>query len=162
MPTSLNLPGIQTGPYDTPIPPQLQAAYLKWVQEESKRQGRDISRDVEDYDVQGYWMSTRGAPNNDPRGHGPDTFKKPNHPTFSVESKYSKQFGNDAGGQWIDKNGKGYFMASPANLKYRNMADLSGYFHSVEPETALIPPPAGSNKTGTPGPPKPPLPWGLK
>ncbi len=33
-------------------------------------------------------------------GHWPDTFKKPNHPTFSVESQYAK--GPDAAkaGRW--------------------------------------------------------------
>lgn len=149
---------IKSGPYDTPIPPDRQGDYLQWLKDESQRQGRDISRDTEDYDLQGYFMAGAGT---DQRGHGPDTFKKPNHPTFSTESKYSPQFGNNAGGQWMDRNGQGYFVASPADLRYRNLGDLQNYFRQVEPETKLIPPPPGSEQLGTPGPPNPPLPTAL-
>lgn len=39
-----------------------------------------------DYDLQGYWLNNNGFPMND--GHLPDTYKKPWHPTFSVESQY--------------------------------------------------------------------------
>src|SRR6266700_1070392 len=43
------------------------------------------------YDMRGFWHATGGAPH--PPGaeqHFPDTFKQHGHPTFSVESKYSR------------------------------------------------------------------------
>ncbi len=43
----------------------------------------------EDYDLRGAFQA--GAQPDPKTGHWPDTWKKPNHPTFSVESKYAKQ-----------------------------------------------------------------------
>lgn len=40
-----------------------------------------------DYDLQGYWLNNnKQFPLMDQ--HLPDTYKKPNHPTFSIESQY--------------------------------------------------------------------------
>jgi hypothetical protein len=38
--------------------------------------------------MRGYWKANPGG-KPDSRGHFPDTFKLPNHPTFSAESKYA-------------------------------------------------------------------------
>ena len=53
--------------------------------------GRLPIHDIGAYDVQGYWKDNvrLGINPNDDRGHGPDKYKKPNHPTFSNESQYS-------------------------------------------------------------------------
>jgi hypothetical protein len=41
-----------------------------------------------DYDLRGAYEA--GVTPNADNGHFPDTFKMPNHPTFSIESKYYK------------------------------------------------------------------------
>ena len=60
--------------------------------------------DIGAYDVQGYWKDyiKKGINPNDVDNHGPDTYKKPNHPTFSNESKYSNI--RWEGGSW-EENG---------------------------------------------------------
>ena len=84
----------------------------------------------------------------DARGHMPDTFKLPNHMTFSDESKYSKP--GQEGGHWkyIDKDGKETddktpggtweFFASPFNLKQHSASELKQYFKTQEPNSKLF------------------------
>ena len=57
------------------------------------------------YDIPGFWQSGQWK-NKDGRGHGTDTYKKPNHITFSNESKWSAQQGGSPfeGGTW-DREG---------------------------------------------------------
>lgn len=58
----------------------------------------DVDHPDSHYDYRGYWRSVKGADH--PQGvHFPDTFKQHGHPTFSVESKYSRGPGD--GGRWI-------------------------------------------------------------
>lgn len=53
----------------------------------------------EDYDLRGAFLSGLTGP--DENGHWPDTFKKPNHPTFSNESKYAMgEFARPRAGKW--------------------------------------------------------------
>lgn len=106
--------------YNTPIPDAKRPAFNHWVDSQRKA-GRDPLRDKFDYDVQGYWLS--GAAN-DPRGHGPDTFKKPNHPTFSNESIYHGVNGN-YGGHWGEND---TFVPSITNLQHRSVDQLQQYF----------------------------------
>lgn len=40
------------------------------------------------YDLRGYWLDKGNLNPEDERGHIGDTYKKPNHPTFSTYSKY--------------------------------------------------------------------------
>ena len=70
--------------YDTPIPNEQLYAYTQWLKEQGQNAQRPVGLDQQDYDIQGMFMD-RGTFN---RGHGLDTYKKPNHPTFSDESKY--------------------------------------------------------------------------
>lgn len=132
--------------YNTPIPPSKQAAFEKWL----KTKGRPS--DYFDYDVQGFWLSGAGK---DQRGHGSDQFKKPNHPTFSVESKYSTA--QHPGGKWVtDQGGKTTFIADPSNFLYHSPDELQQYFKQVEPGIQLNVPPQA------PGPAKPPIPQELQ
>ena len=74
----------------------------------------------------------------DPEGnlHFDDTFKKPNHPTFS---KYSQYNGVDGytGGNWIElRNGKNWkFIADPSNMW--SQQELQDYFRRNEPNNVL-------------------------
>jgi hypothetical protein len=67
------------------------------------------------YDLQGAWKDIKaGKLKFDPQtGHLPDTYKKPNHITFSNESKYSdgKTF---IGGKWEE-----YPQPTPSGKKWK-------------------------------------------
>lgn len=124
--------------YNTPIPPERQRDFDQWVAKQHTLTGKDPRADMQDYDVQGYFLS-QGA--NDERGHGPDTFKKPNHPTFSDESMYSGKAGN-VGGSWIPSGQHSVYQASPTNMKFRSKDELNRYFSEVEPGDLVTSPPS--------------------
>jgi hypothetical protein len=72
----------------------------------------------------------------DARGHMPDTYKKPNHITFSDESIY-----NDGGaGHWEQIDKHWYFTPGPTNLKNYSMEELRRYFKNHEPDATLVEP----------------------
>ena len=103
-----------------------EAAYQTWA----KENGRE--KDVYDYDMRGAWKEGAGQAEN---GHLPDTYKKPNHPTFSDESKYHSE--DVPGGKWSKKDGKDVYVPSKTNLKHYPAEELQGYFQRVEPDAAL-------------------------
>jgi hypothetical protein len=92
-----------TDRFNTELNKQEQKEFDEWVAKESKRRGRNILMDKGAYDVQGFWKSG-DYKNRDEDGHGTDTWKKPNHPTFSNQSKYH---GVDGfyGGNWTSQDG---------------------------------------------------------
>jgi len=104
-----------------------------------------------DYDLRGAFV-TGFVP--DENGHWPDTFKKPNHPTYSDESIYA-QLGYDKPGKWfpapankeypegavIDKNTGQYFMkgakpetVSPGAVGTRSYMPLITEFEGLKTE----------------------------
>ena len=115
--------------YNTRLTQDQEKQFMKWIADESKRQGRDLLLDLGDYDVRGYWL---GGNTPDERGHGTDQYKKPNHPTFSNESKYHKVDGFE-GGTW----GENSFRPSKTNLHFRNKGQLIEYFIKREPGVTL-------------------------
>lgn len=120
--------------YDTPLTPEEEAKFKVWKQ---KYAPNDTGGD---YDLRGAFKA--GLTPDPERGHFPDTFKKPNHPTFSVESQYSK--GDTTGGKWEERNGKTVFVPSQWNLKTTPADKLKAYFQRVEPDAILdIPTQAG-------------------
>ena len=128
-----------TNKYNTPIPPQQQAAFAAWA----LANGQDPVKGKYDYDLQGAFMA--GAKTGD-RGHFTDQFKKPNHPTFSNESQYNGIDGY-VGGQWTPQG----YQPSVTNLQFRTPTQLAQYFARVEPETKLLPLPPLPQPTGTNG-----------
>lgn len=127
-------PADQTANYNTPLAPDQEAAFLDWIASHPKANG-----DLRDYDVRGAWKANAIPAS----GHGPDTYKKPNHPTFSDESIYSGPASQ--GGKWeqtappsrTDPGGMWSFAATPDNMKYRSIRDLMAYFAQVEPGNQL-------------------------
>jgi hypothetical protein len=81
----------------------------------------------------------------DERGHMPDTYKLPNHITFSDESKY-----NDGGaGRWEQINDRWYFTPGPTNLQHHSMEEMRDYFKNHEPDSTLVEPlPSGFRRGG--------------
>jgi len=83
-----------TGQEMTQLPPQQEAAFQAWGQQNGIR---DLNDPQAKYDYRGYFKQTGGAPIK-PGQHYPDTFKQHGHPTFSIESRYSR--GPHDGGRW--------------------------------------------------------------
>lgn len=97
----------------------------------------------QDYDLRGAFLSNAAAAAN---GHLPDTYKLPNHMTFSNESMYSTP--QEPGGNWQEDNGRWSFWASPTNLAKHSAADLAAYFRQYEPDASLILPELGYRMRG--------------
>lgn len=119
-----------TEQYNTPLPPYEEAKFHAWAHANGQLE------DLGDYDLRGLWKQTRGVM---PTGeqHGPDTYKKPNHPTFSDESQYHGIDGQ-LGGHWTQQGRDTWtFDASPGNLTHRSPAELQDYFSKYEPGVTL-------------------------
>lgn len=124
-----------TGQYNTPLTPEQEAAYIDWRNELSSKKGYDASQDERDYDLRGAWQSGAKQASN---GHLPDTFKKPNHPTFSDQSQYSGPLSGMTGGSWQKSGDAWRFIASPDLLKFRTPEQMQDYFKTREPGNEVV------------------------
>ena len=86
--------------FNTELKPNEEGEFQAWKQMYAPRDSG------EDYDLRGAFKA--GVVPDPKSGHWPDTFKKPNHPTFSVESMYAEH-GNP--GRW-----KGEEFIAPLTL----------------------------------------------
>ena len=86
---------INPAAYETKLTPDEEKEFQKW---KAKVAPNDSGQD---YDLRGAFKA--GVEPDPQTGHMPDTFKKPNHPTFSNESQYAPQAPNLAG-QWTGPN----------------------------------------------------------
>jgi len=95
--------------------------------------------DTSSYNLRAYYESNPKAAMEfiKPDTHAPDTFKLPNHITFSDESMYHND--KTLGGKWSFENGKDVFYASSLNIKNAGGAEkLQKYFNENEPNVKLI------------------------
>ena len=91
-----------------------------------------------DYDYDS-WKKANPDVKMEPGQHYPDTYKLPNHMTFSDESMYHG--GENKGGHWgTDEQGRDTFTPGPTNLEHHSMGELRDYFKRVEPNAVLNPP----------------------
>lgn len=131
-----------TDNYNTDLSPKAEEKFQAWLGEQSEAKGKDMSKDLIDYDVRGFWKA--GAHAEEKSGHGPDTYKKPNHPTFSDESKYSGMIaphgGNYLGGKWgkDDENNDTFTPSEHMMANTHNADMLKKYMAEREPNTILI------------------------
>jgi DNA polymerase III sliding clamp (beta) subunit (PCNA family) len=92
--------------FNTKLTPEEEKKFQSWIQEGIQKYGIDLSDDLDVYDLRGYWKSggDKDEAFRQRKGHAPDTFKKPNHPTFSEESIYSGKADKSGivyqGGKW--------------------------------------------------------------
>lgn len=94
--------------------------------------------ETKDYDYDA-WQKANPGVQMAPGQHYPDTFKLPNHMTFSDESMYHG--GENQGGHWgTDDQGNDTFTPGRTNLEQHSMSDLRDYFSRVEPNAKLLPP----------------------
>jgi hypothetical protein len=116
--------------YNTPLSPPDEAKFQKWIASTGRQ------NDLNDYDLRGAWQS--GAATS-PNGHLPDTYKKPNHPTFSNESQYHGVDGYQGGAWGGGANGAPWtFTPGATNLNMRSPLQLQQYFQRVEPDSQLV------------------------
>ena len=90
-----------------------------------------------DYDLLGAFKANLQPVAN---GHFPDTFKKPNHPTFSNQSIYSTA--DQPGGEW-GKNDQGKDTFKPSGWMgsdSKRLQNLKSYFLKREPNSILLEP----------------------
>jgi hypothetical protein len=126
--------------FNTQLQPMDELKYQLWLNMQSQLVGRDLSQDTYDYDMRGYFIN--GGYNQDLSGaHLPDTYKKPNHPTFSDQSIYSgveSPLGTLVGGKWSEKDGKTEFTPSKEMLEKTHPIEmLSQYMKEREPDVKL-------------------------
>lgn len=79
-----------------------------------------------------------------PNGHWPDTYKLPNHITFSTDSQYSTP--NTPGGEWRQVSGKWHYKPSAYVLGQHGEDALRRYFAEHEPDAVLELPSLGRAK----------------
>lgn len=111
-----------TDKHNTKLSAKEEAEYQKWAKA-NKRE-----KDSYDYDMRGAWKE---GIKEDDNGHFPDTYKKPNHPTFSDESKYHGTEGYQ-GGKWTEKDGKEKFSVGKTNRMHWSKEELQDYFKKNE------------------------------
>ena len=93
--------------YDTKLN-SAQEAKFKLAAAMAKR-----TKDTVDYDLRGAWLKDPKSIGG--KGHLTDEFKKPNHPTFSRDSKYSTP--DNMGGLWVaGKQGSYSFTPSKRQI----------------------------------------------
>lgn len=100
--------------YDTKLSPEEESKFQAWKKTNAPNDSG------EDYDLRGaYKEGLKPAEN----GHWPDTYKKPNHPTFSNQSKYAVGEDADKAGSWDGdtyippKKSIGTFLADSLKIK---------------------------------------------
>jgi hypothetical protein len=124
-----------TGAYNTPLPPGTEAFFQSWLRDQGQQAGRDMSRDTYDYDMQGAFLG--GAGRSGANAHWPDTFKKPNHPSFSDQSIYHGADGHQGGAWQPTPDGGWRFAPGPTNLQMHGPEGLQRYFQRVDPGVQL-------------------------
>ena len=100
--------------YDTELGASGEAHYQEW-----KKTLPEQLQSEEDYDLRGYYKETGGE---DAEGHLTDKYKKPNHPTFSTESKYYKK------GIWAGKWNKNGDFEIPEDTPADKLHELMNYW----------------------------------
>lgn len=112
------------GEFDTKLNSDEENSYQFWKQSLPQQLQSEA-----DYDLRGYYKE-HGA--DDAEGHLTDKYKKPNHPTFSVESKYYKK------GIWAGKWDEAGDFRIPLDTPKEKLEQLIEYWRSgAEPEALL-------------------------
>lgn len=128
--------------FNTQLSPDEEFRFHEWADDLGKKQGRNALDDLDDYDMRGAFKAGAAESEN---GHFPDTFKKPNHPTFSTQSQYHdtpdpQHGGTYQGGEWgRTADERDTFKPSQKMLDTTHPAEwLKGYMKSREPDAELI------------------------
>lgn len=96
--------------YNTTLTPEEEQAFTQWKQQYAPNDSG------EDYDLRGAFQA--GLQPDPQTGHWPDTFKKPNHPTFSNQSRYAVDSDAAKAGTW---NGNTFVPPQTGSFQQRLM-----------------------------------------
>ncbi len=119
-----------TGAFNTQLTAREEALFMEWAVHTNR------VRDLYNYDLRGAWLELSGGTmSEDARGHLGDKYKKPNHPTFSDQSKYAKDMPERAGKWSTGAHGTNTYSAK--GLNYDEYRSLQQYFQVVEPNSIL-------------------------
>jgi len=121
-----NGPQIVTPQQSGVVIPQVPDDYSAWYSKLEAARGKQAPG----YDTEG-WYSTATPKQReevlaDPKKHMKDTYKLPNHITFSTDSKYSTP--ETPGGEWKEVGGKWHYKPSDYVLKTQGVDKLKWYF----------------------------------
>lgn len=83
----------------TQLSSEEESAFRTWAK---RNNIRDVDHPDSHYDYRGFWKDNGGPSIRGGVDHFPDTYKQHGHPTFSVESRYSR--GKGDGGHWVGEN----------------------------------------------------------
>lgn len=86
-------------PETTRLTPREESSFQMWALQNGIT---DVDQPGSAYDYRGYFKEFGGAPIQFGVDHFTDTYKQHGHPTFSVESQYSR--GLQDGGQWLTED----------------------------------------------------------
>lgn len=122
--------------FNTKLSADDESKFSEWA----KKSGKDPDSETIDYDLRGAWKKSAEIGGN---GHMTDEFKKPNHPTFSDQSKYhgtsAPWGGSYVGGKWSEENGKTRYQPSRTMLdKTHDVDRLKSYMEEREPGIELV------------------------
>ena len=122
-----------TNQFNTVLTPEQETQFLQWAKTNNRL------KDNYDYDMRGAWNSGAAQAEN---GHFPDTYKKPNHPTFSDQSIYNNsptpEGGRYVGGTWDQVNGQDRFTPTAEMLRStHSLNQMRRYMADVEPNAVL-------------------------
>ncbi len=113
--------GFAEGGYNTQLNPQEESLFEQWKKQYAPNDSGA------DYDLRGAFKAGLTPAQN---GHWNDEFKKPNHPTFSNESKYSRENPELPAGRWDGENfipPNKYAMGGPANDNDPNYGNVVSF-----------------------------------
>jgi hypothetical protein len=119
-------PNDYTNRFNTKLSASEEREFMAWAVE-NNRLG-----DLYDYDMRGAWKElTSGSMQQADNGHLGDRYKKPNHPTFSTQSKYASR--SNPGGVWEERNGATVFKPSRQTIRRFGKDGLMSYAQRAEP-----------------------------
>jgi len=118
-----------TEKYNTQLTPEEEPKYAEWLINEFGYDPKNLEKAVYDYDMRGAFKANLQMDSNK---HLADTYKKPNHPTFSTQSQYSGADGY-IGGNWEKIDEKRWkYTPSDAVLNLHGIENMKKYWDRVE------------------------------
>ena len=130
-----------------PQPTKAEQMYSQDGVNDTLRGMKPPSDEPKSYDDEGYRQKYGRDPDYANGEHGSDEFKRPNHITFSTDSKYSKP--GQEGGVWKqDPDGTWSYTPSAFVLSQHTPQELQKYFAEQEPKSKLILPPEAEVQAG--------------
>jgi hypothetical protein len=134
------------GNFNTGLDQEDEFRFHGWMDEQSKFLGRDLSDDLDDYDLRGAYLEVCDC--DDDMISWPSKFKKPNHPTFARDSIYhgaenTMTGGEFEGGDWGHREEDGEkvttFRPSAKMLEWTHPEKwLKGHFARQLPDVELL------------------------